>query len=430
MINQDFLSGKRISVLGTGQTGMAVARYLAARDIHLFVSDCNLISDEIKNELNELGVPWEESQHSARVHRADLIITSPGVSYDAPVLKKARSFNIPIWSEIELAYRACSSSYVIAVTGTVGKTTTSHLISQLFNAAGYHVVLAGNNGTPFISLIDKVNPGTVVVLEISSYQLEHVDVFSPFVGVLTKFAPHHLQRHGSLEHYLEIKSRIFREQSPDDFAIVHSAIELPERICSNLIYFNGDVLSSEIFDVPEHQRENISAAILAASAIDPSITLEQIDLDAALKLPHRLEYVSTINDVSFYNDSKATTPEATCAALRAFPDEDIALILGGSDSEFELENLVHAIKERNLAAIYLLGESSARYSKLLEKEKISNFSVVENLGEAIERASNSSAGICLFSPASPSFDQYENYEQRGEFFKEVLRSYASKTMIT
>jgi UDP-N-acetylmuramoylalanine--D-glutamate ligase len=409
---------------------MAVARYLAAQEVQLFVSDCNLISDESKRELNELMIPWEEGQHSARAHRADLIITSPGVASDAPVLQKAQSFDIPIWSEIELAYRVCPSSYIIAVTGTVGKTTTSHLISELFNTSGYHVVLAGNSGTPFISLVEKVNPGTVIVLEVSSYQLEHVDVFSPLVGVLTRFAPHHLQRHGSVENYLDIKSKLFKEQSPDDFAIVHAEIELPNRVCSNVISFDGDVLSDEIFSMPEHQRENISAAILAASALDPSISLDQIDLEAAIKLPHRLEFVTTINEMSFYNDSKATTPEATCAALRAFSEDEVVLILGGSDSEGDSENLVEEIKSHNLSQIYLLGESSDRYSKLLKKAKVSNVKVVSELSAAVEGASNTGASVCLFSPASPSFDEYENYEARGEFFKEVLRSHASKTTIT
>lgn len=429
MLKDHSLAGVRVTVLGAGRTGQATARFLAQHHAQVFLSDHAQIPLALKGELSQLGIRYEEGGHTECALQAELIIPSPGVPYAAPVLCAARARRIPIMGELELAYRFCPSKRIIAVTGTVGKTTTTHLTAELLKAHDYPLVVAGNIGQPLIARLDEIHSTTVVVLEVSSYQLEHVETLRPHIGVLTRFAPHHLDRHGSLERYFAMKCRLFARQTEEDHAVVHRDIALPTTIRSRVWKFSAEELDPLGVPLPAHQRENLAAALRAARLIDAHISHEQLDLKRALQLPHRLEFVAEVGGVRFYNDSKATSPAATLAALTTF-DEPLVLILGGYDAGDDIRPLAQRIQNRDIHTVLLTGQTRWRWAQMLHTLGYRRFRIVQDLHGAIEEAMRSAPSICLFSPASPSFDQFRDYEERGEHFKRVVRSYLPKTAIT
>jgi UDP-N-acetylmuramoylalanine--D-glutamate ligase len=415
------LPGAHITVLGAGRTGRATAEFLAQRGANVLLSDRSPLPASLKRDLASWGIDLEEGHHTERVFQADLIITSPGIPYEALVLMEARRQGIPILSELELAYRFCKSAHIIAITGTVGKTTTTHLIAELLRAHGRRVVVAGNIGEPFIAKIPEIDEEAIVVLEVSSYQLEHVETLRPRVAVFTKFAPHHLDRHGTLERYFELKCRLFAGQTERDVAVVHEDVNLPDWVRSRVITFSSQDMSDQTVgdDLPTHQRENLAAALNAARAIDPRVSLHGMNIGGALRLPHRLEYVTEIDGVRFYNDSKATSPTATLAALAAF-EEPLVWIAGGYDRGEDPAPLIQAVCTRDVRAIFLVGQTRVEWARALSRAGYQHFRVVSDLSQAIAGALRLRPRVCLFSPAAPSFDEYRNYEERGERFKEAV----------
>lgn len=422
------LSGKRITVLGAGRTGQATARFLREQQAKVLVSDRSPIPSPIRKQLADLGISYEEGTHSALAFEADGIIPSPGVPYDAPVLRQARARGISIWSELELAYHFCKSQKIIAVTGTVGKTTTTHLIAELLRAHGHPASVAGNIGQPAIALLPEIDPETIVVLEVSSFQLEHVSTFKPHIGVFTRFAPHHLDRHGSLERYFAIKCRLFAQQTERDVIVVQRDITLPHAIRPQIIRYSKEDLGDLLPDIHAHQREDLAGALQAARCVDSKIALEHLDIKRTLRLPHRLEFVVDVQGIRFYNDSKATSVAATLAALSTF-HEPLVLILGGYDEGQDPTDLAQTIQTREVSVL-LLGQTRQRFSRALTAQGYRRVQVVENMQEAIQEAVRLGPSVCLFSPAAPSFDQFQNYEERGERFKQLVLSYHSQTAIT
>jgi UDP-N-acetylmuramoylalanine--D-glutamate ligase len=420
------LPGVYITVLGAGRTGRATAEFLAQKGANVLLSDRAPLPASLKRDLALWGVDYEEGRHSERVFHADLIITSPGIPYDAPILKEARRRGVPVLSEIELAYRFCKSAHIIAITGTVGKTTTTHLVAELLRAHGRRVVVAGNIGEPFIARLPEIDEETIVVLEVSSYQLEYVKTLRPRAAVFTKFAPHHLDRHGTLERYFELKCRLFSRQTERDVAVVHEDVNLPDNVRSRVIPFSSRDVSD---DLPAHQRENLAAALKAARAVDPRVSLRGINIDHALRLPHRLEYVTEVDGVRFYNDSKATSPAATLAALAAF-EEPLVWVAGGYDEGEDPAPLIQAVRARDVRAVFLIGQTRVKWACALSRAGYRRFRVAGDLSQAIAGALRLRPRICLFSPAAPSFDEYRNYEERGERFRQALHALARQTAIT
>jgi UDP-N-acetylmuramoylalanine--D-glutamate ligase len=424
------LLGKRVCVLGAGRTGQAVVRFLLHQQAKVFVSDSSHISNLLKAEWSQWEVDWEEGQHTARVLEADLIIPSPGISADIPVLREANSKEIPVLAEIEVAYQHCLSQKIIAITGTVGKTTTTHLISELLKAHGYPVVTAGNIGRPLIDCLNEIDSETIVVLEVSSYQLEHITSFKPHVGVFTRFAAHHLGRHGSLQEYFQLKCNLFKNQTGTDFAVIHNDIALSEDVHSKIIPFSAQDIQLKNIQLARHQQENLAGALKAAQQIDPALSLNGLDIKQVFQLPHRIEYVAEFNGVRFYNDSKATSPEATQAALETFREKPLVLILGGHDSEGDPLELVQEISRQRIERVLLVGETQGRFARLFQKIDYTRYESVRDLSQAIEISLNLKPKVCLFSPGSPSFDQFRNYEERGDYFKALLIDHFTKTAIT
>jgi UDP-N-acetylmuramoylalanine--D-glutamate ligase len=424
------LAGCRVSVLGAGLTGLAVTRFLVARGARVYLSEQASLSAEVARELETLGVAYEDRGHTERaLASAELIIPSPGIPSDLPILQVARSRGVSTIGELELAYRCCPSERIIAVTGSVGKTTTVHLIEKLLKTDSHRVVRAGNEAEPFIAALPKITPETIVLLEVSSFQLETVEGFRPQIAVFTRFAPNHLDRHGSLEAYFTLKCRIFENQTEQDFAIVHREIALPNGLRPQLIRFDGsELMGPEYRLLLPHQRADLVAALLTCRLLDPAVRLDLLNIEKALALPHRTEFIAEIDGVCFYDDSKATSVAATLAALQGFSSATL-LILGGRSKGEDLAPLAWAIRERDLQGVLLLGESAPLFAQALNAVGYRRFESIRNLQEAVEIALQLRPENCLLSPACASFDQFNNYQERGRSFQKILRSHAQSSVL-
>lgn len=418
------LSGRRVTVLGAGRTGLAAARFLAEQKAHLFVSDQAHLSPEIKAEFASLGIAYEEGGHSEQVLDADLIILSPGVPIGLPIVLEAKARRIPLIGELELAYQSCKSKNIIAITGTNGKTMTTHLISQILSKNGFDVVTAGNIGMPFITQLEKIKKNTIVVLETSSFQLESISSFRPHISVFLNFSQNHLDRHGSLENYFNAKCNIFKNQTEQDFALVHRDIKRLPSIQAKLVFFDAadcPLPRENRLRVPH--RENLAAALTVCRLLKQDISLDAADVEKVLMLPHHLEFVAEINGVKFYNDSEATNVAATMAAVNSFTEmESLVLILGGRDKGQSFNELAHFIKMKDIQQVLLLGEAKEKLTCALAQAGYKRFSAIKDFREGVEWALQSGAQLCLLSPACASFDMFSDLEARGEAFKEAVKA--------
>jgi len=421
------LSGRLVTVLGAGRTGRAVARFLAKQGAHVFVSDQASLSPEIKAEFTSLSIAYEEGSHSERVLDADLIILSPGVPASLSIVLKAKACKIPIIGELELAYQFCKSKNIIAITGTNGKTMTTHLIRQILLKNGFDVVTAGNIGTPFITQLEKIKKNAIVVLETSSFQLESISSFRPHISVLLNFSQNHLDRHGSLEDYFKAKCNIFKNQTEEDFAVVCRNLKLPA-ISAKLIFFDAaDCPLPMKNNLRMPHRENLAAAITVCRLLKKDISLDAGDVEKVLALPHHLEFVAEVNGVKFYNDSEATNVAATMAAVNSFTEaeiESLVLILGGRDKGQAFDELAHFIRMKGIQQVLLMGEAQEKLACSLAQAGYKRFSVIKDLREGVKWALQSGVQVCLLSPACASFDMFANLEARGEAFKEAVKAAA------
>ncbi|HEU4414194.1 MAG TPA: UDP-N-acetylmuramoyl-L-alanine--D-glutamate ligase, partial [Candidatus Angelobacter sp.] len=378
----------------------------------------------------------------------DLIVVSPGVPSDQPQLQHARSLGIPVIGEVELAFRFLRGK-VLAITGSNGKTTTTTLVGEILARSGKKTLVGGNIGTPVISLAEQSTPDTLVVLEVSSFQLESIQEFCPWVAAILNITPDHLDRHHTFQAYVSAKARIFENQKAADFAVLNAddptCVALQDKIKGPLLWFsrkkevetgaflgndqimfrlNGQqqaVLSrSDIQLKGEHNLENVLAAVCMTmvAGCTPQRVRDAVREFRAVE--HRLELAGTINGVSFYNDSKATNVDATVKALESFPG-NIHIILGGKDKDSDYSVLVPLLRER-AKRVYLIGAASDKIAS-----QIPNSAPVVRSG-TLERAvrqafdAAKAGDVVLLAPACASFDQFENYEHRGRVFKELVQS--------
>lgn len=413
----------RVAVLGASRSGLAAVRLLKERGAEVFLSDHREISSRAKEELEALSVAYEEGGHTEQILANDLIVLSPGVPINIPILNEARRQGIPLLGELELAYRLCESKRIIAVTGTNGKSTTTHLIGELLRAAGHKAIVAGNIGNPLSGELERIDEGTIVVLEVSSFQLETIENFHPWISLFLNFAPDHLERHGSLECYFKTKCRIFKNQTENDFAIINPSLSpllLPLK--PQVLEIDASAVSQDLLP---HQREDLAAALLAARLVDSKIDPALIDLEEALALPHRLQFVAEIDGVRFYDDSKATNVAATLAALASFSDSRITLILGGRAKGESFLPLAKVVKERGIAAL-LIGEAAREIAQELERADHREFRFINDLQEGIRLAVHLGREVCLLSPACASFDSFANYIERGLAFQRAVLALAAQ----
>lgn len=413
------LPGK-IAVLGLGRTGRALVEVLAQK-VELFLSEARSLSPEEREFLERHGVTFEEGGHSPKVLEAELIVPSPGVPPTVPVLREAVRRGIPIWSEIELAFRLAKPSLIFAVTGTNGKSTTTELIGAILRHWELEPVVAGNIGHPAIETINEVE-GRPWVLEVSSFQLLWTHEFRPNVAVWLNFAPDHLDYHRSLAEYFAAKAKIFRRQTDEDLAVLGREILgfLSPR-AKTMVIEEVKLPAGWEKGLPTHLVFNLKAAWAATATVFPGREPPSFEsLSPILHGPHRLEWVGQIGGISFVNDSKGTNAHATCAALRAVPGP-VVLILGGRHKRGGYEALEIPLREKVRACV-LIGESQEFFSELLRTWGIP-FQLAGDPLDALRRAFRLAhpGDTVLLSPACASFDQFRDYAHRGEAFKEAFR---------
>ena len=445
------LKDKRVLVVGLGRSGVASALFLKDRGARVTVSDTKS-PDQLRDEIPILldhGITVETGGHGERTFRGqDLIVVSPGVPVDAPPLVQARASGEPVIGEIELAARHLPGP-IVAITGSNGKTTTTTLAGEILRAGGMSTLVGGNIGTPAISLVAEAQPDTVVVLEVSSFQLETIETFRPKVAVILNVTPDHLDRHRTFEAYVDAKTRIFERQQASDFAVLNeddpTCLTLGERTRAQVYWFSrkkevkqgawvhdGQILfrdssaQREILLVSEiplkgaHNVENVLAAVCTGALMGckPGQINQAIrDFQA---VEHRLEYVATLKGVDYYNDSKATNVDATIKALESFP-ANIHLILGGKDKGSDYTVLNDLLRAR-VKRVYTIGAAAEKIeSHIKGAAEIVHAETLEN---AIRRAAAVAqpGDIVLLAPACASFDQFHSYNQRGSVFKEIVRN--------
>lgn len=445
------VKGKRVTVLGFGRSGEAVSKRLALLGADVFVSEekpKERFDAEHISEVEALGARTEFGTHSERAIEADIIVLSPGVHLDIPILRKAAAKGIKVMSEIEIAYQLLKKP-IIAVTGTNGKTTTTTLIGEMLKVAGKRVAVAGNIGFP-LSAVDDSGLDFIVA-EVSSYQLEAIEKFRPYISLVLNITEDHLERHKTMKEYAAQKARIFLNQEKNDYVIFNADDELAAEIVrssrSRAIPFSrkkklrdgvfigsGRVIidlggksvslmdSRDIFIKGEHNLENALAASAAAFLAGADQGAISSTLRKFQGVEHRIEFVKTISGVSFYNDSKGTNPDSTVVALRALSG-DIVLIAGGRDKGGDLSGLIGEAKGR-VKALVLIGEATNRFRENFLRSGFEKIYSEDSMDGAVRKAfSLSSRGDqVLLSPACASFDMFKDYEARGRAFKDIVLS--------
>jgi UDP-N-acetylmuramoylalanine--D-glutamate ligase len=412
---------RSVTIVGAGRSGLAAARVLHDLGAQVFVSDRASLSPSVRRELLRLNIPFEENGHTERaIAQAQLLVLSPGVSITAPIVQRARAQGIPVWGELELGYRLCPSEKIIAVTGTNGKSTTTKLIEGLLTHSGLRAISAGNIGTPLVARLSEITPETIVVLEVSSFQLESIERFRPAVAVLLNIAPNHLDRHRDLSEYVRTKCRIFENQTERDLLVMARSLQLPVQPRSRVLYYDDLLPELAHLKVPRHLKEDAAAALAACRAFVPTMPPPHEEL--TVRLPHRQEFIAEIGGVHFYDDSKATTVHATLAALDAF-EGPLVLIVGGRNKNLDFAPLAHALRSKEICEVLLMGEAAPQIAQALAAAQITRFSFVRDFSEAVARALRYPGATCLLSPACASFDQFQSYEERGKAFRDaVLRA--------
>jgi len=448
------VSGQRILIIGWGKTGIASARFLIQQGARVIVTDerdLSLAKDVFPRlgEENRQSVEWA-SYGKAALSQVDLVVPSPGVPPFNPLLTAAIEQGIPVLSELELACRYLQTP-MIAITGTNGKTTTTSLIGEILKKSGRDVFVGGNIGTPLVNYVTGPQTAAYAVVEVSSFQLQWVSQFHAFVSVLLNTTCDHVNYHGSFEAYRAVKERIFNNQGHGDLAILNAdepeSVVLAKSLSSpvsffstvrrvdcglyqdgdRLIYLNGrgeqESYPLDMIHLPgAHNIENVMAAILACRAC--GCTREEVIQAVAnfSGIAHRIEFTREIGGVKFYDDSKGTNVGAVKRAIESF-SEPLVLLMGGRDKDGDFESLSDLLANR-VKALVLFGEAREKI-----RERIGGIVptlMAPTLNEAIAAAREQACAgdVVLLSPGCASFDEFNNYKARGEFFQEEVRALA------
>ena len=436
---------EKLSIIGAGISGVGAAILASQHNYNVFVSDSKAIKASDKSNFDHYNISWEENGHtSSKILSSDLIIKSPGISDNTDIMIEIYNKNIQIISEIEFASRFTSAK-IIAITGTNGKTTTSLLISKILDNAGFDVLLAGNIGNSFAYSLSE-RDYDYIVLEISSFQLDNIVDFQPYISILLNITPDHLDRYkGNFSNYIESKLRITLNQNSKDYIIYNNddlslksiktkARKLPISLSSNIsndggFYSNNKIninLNNSKMTINKlalkgtHNIFNSMAAAMAARVFEVSDDVIRESLIDFENIEHRLEYVLTVHGVDFINDSKATNVNAAWYAIESM-NKPFVWIIGGIDKGNDYTELIKVANKKNLKAIIFLGDNN---DKIVEAFK--NKVVIEqanDMREAVMKSYNLSdtGDAVLLSPACASFDLFENFEHRGSEFKKMVR---------
>ena len=443
-----------VAILGAARSGIAAAQFFVARGVAVFVSDiCDRSKlDGILAANNLVSIGSEAGGHTDRVLDAEVIIVSPGVARDIPILQKARQKGIAIWSELELSYRFSKAQF-LAVTGSSGKSTTISLLGAICSAAGRESIVAGNIGIPLISVTPGLSKDAIVAAEVSSFQLEYIDQFCPRGAAILNLQKNHLDRYGSEDEYYDAKKAIVTNMTMADTLVLNAndgrlfawaaLVKTKVRVVyfgadvadSDCVYCNHGVLYSRTGSIVttigtvdrmklrgQHNYDNASAAIALALSAGISIEACRTGIEQFAGLPHRLEFVAEKGGVRYYNDSKATTAESMLCAITAF-GRTVHLIAGGRDKGCDFTLLSDAIKA-NVKKIYLIGEAADRMERLWAQ--LAPICRCATLDSAVSKASIAAVAgdAVVLSPGCSSFDMFKNYEDRGEAFRKTVNSLA------
>ena len=429
------LAGKKVTVIGLGRFGggIAVSRWLGEQGANVLVTD-EASEDALaqsKNQLKDLPISFHLGGHQeSDFADADLIVASPAVPPKSSYLELARRRNIPITTEIRLFIERCPAP-ITGVTGTKGKSTTTALLGEMLRQK-YTTHVGGNIGRSLLFDLPNIKPDHQVVLEISSFMLEYLQEmnWSPHVAVVTMIAPDHLDRHGSLDHYIAAKRMLVEHQQSTDFAILNEdcpqCLVFARATKAKVILFGRKDRKRFTLRIPgEHNQLNAQAAFAAASALNVSWDEAQKAISNFCGLPHRLQLVHEHRGVRYYNDSIATIPEAAAAALSAFPSKTVIQIVGGYDKGLSLNPLHAALVER-AKAVLCIGQTGPSISKAMgQAGHVSAPAIYDchDLATALKIAKNIAApgDTILLSPGCASYDQFKNFEDRGDKFTQLAK---------
>lgn len=441
---------KKVLILGLSVSGKAAARYLAKEGANVYITEMREEKPEDKaqiEELNSLGIKIEMGGHSEEfLSNLYLAVTSPSVPLDSGLYLRLKNSGVKIISEVSLAYLESDKPF-IAITGTNGKTTTTSLVSHILSTE-YKAPACGNIGIPPCSLLDTELD--YFVCEMSSFQIVHSVPFKSKIACWTNYTPDHITWHGSVEKYFEAKAQLFIEPQTPEYAIFNAKDEKllefsktcnskvflfdieQEQNCSfikdDAIYYIGeDKKKEKIIDLKDsplvghHNYQNIMCGIIIAKII--GVSNEHIkSAIMSFKAPeHRLEKVREFNGITFYNDSKATNPEASIVAIDSFNNKNVVLIAGGRDKLTDLTEFCNSVKS-HITTVELIGEATERFDTELRKNGFDNIIIEKTLESAIDKAIELKPDVVLLSPACASFDMFKGYEERGTVFKDYVLS--------
>ncbi|MCM8808767.1 MAG: UDP-N-acetylmuramoyl-L-alanine--D-glutamate ligase [Candidatus Omnitrophica bacterium] len=448
------IKGKKIGIIGLGISGFDTGVFLLENGAKVYVSDIN-INQEIEEKsviLREKGAEIEIGKHSPEFFKdVEFIVISPGVDERYDFINCLKERNIPIISEIELAYNFSKSKKIIAITGTNGKTTTTTLVGEVFKKANYSSVVCGNIGNTFIGEIKNIDEKTWVIIEVSSFQLEKIINFRPYISCLLNIDYDHFDRYSNMEQYIKAKKRIFINQTNEDYSVLNFDDYYTKKIMKEIkskktffsfskifkgIYYeNGSIylkFNNKNLKILETKNLKISgkgniANIMACSLISFLSGVEPEIIKIAIEnfegLPHRMEKITEIDGITFINDSKSTNPLSVKNSILSLDGKNnIILILGGKDKGFPYYQLTKYLKNK-VKFIILFGEAKERIKKELKSLKIP-IEYVENLKEAVilSKKIGKKGDYVLFSPGCSSFDMFKNYKERGDVFKKEVLS--------
>lgn len=411
------VQNKKITVLGLGKSGYESAFFLKKYGAHVFVTESG--SDESlkkrAEELKSFGILVEIGKHTKdQILGSEFVVMSPGIPPTSDIYRWLTNSGIPIWSEIELAFRFCKNP-IVAVTGTNGKTTVTTLIAKLLNEQGRSAVTCGNIGNPFISEIQNLHEKSIVVLEVSSFQLQNIHQFKPYIAVLLNLTDNHFDWHGNFESYAEAKWRIFENQNAHDFALINTedfeSMKRSSSIRARKIYF----------DSGEFQNPNFSACyqVLSLFGLDKLKTLEILKNFKGIE--HRMEEVASHDGIRYINDSKSTTIASLQWALGRVK-QNAVLIMGGKHKGGDFSVLETSIRQK-VKSLILIGEATPLIERAFSKTV--SITKAPSLQDAVKQARQAAGpgGTVLFSPACASFDMFQNYQDRGQKYKEIIAQF-------
>ena len=447
------IKDKKVLLVGLAKTGVSTIKKLDKLGASIVVTDIKPKEklEDILSQLNGLNnVEYILGSHPEDISDIDLTIVSPGVPLDLPFIEKLKESNVKIIGEVELAYTLSNNPIFVGITGTNGKTTTTSLVGEIFKEANRDTYIVGNIGNPVIDTVDYTDKNSVLVTELSSFQLESIDTFRPKVSSILNITEDHLNRHHTMENYINAKARIFENQDKSDFSILNYDDSIVRNLNKNnnasILYFSRQekidqgvyldennnivisidgkqitVLNRNELSLPgDHNLENAMAAILMTYVVGVDLEVIKQVLTTFKGVEHRLEFVTNKNGIMFVNDSKGTNPDSTIKAIGSY-ERPIILIAGGMDKHSDFTDMMKCAT-KNVKELVLLGETADKIEASARKEGLENITKVKNMEEAVKKAYElaEDGDVVLLSPGCASWDMYPNFEARGLDFKENI----------